>query len=93
MSREGVFFVLKLKEIRLEKRVSQQSLAEFLHVHQATVSMYERETRKLTQDLIVKICLFLDTTPNELLDFNNAYEKYADGLIRMRSEYEKEDVY
>ncbi len=85
--------MVKLKDIRLKRGKTQQDIADFLELGCNTVSQYETGKRKLTAEIIVKICLFLDTTPNELLDFNNAYAKYTDKLIRMRSEYEKEDVY
>lgn len=85
-------FVIKLKEFRLKKGITQQDLAELLKLRCNTVSQYETGKRRLTAEVIIRICLVLETTPNELLDFSNAYEKYTDELIRMRSEYEKEKI-
>lgn len=69
--------MLKLKEIRLDKGLRQQDIAELLGVSIAAASRYESEERKLDQDQIVKLCLGLDVTPDELLGFKEAYDKYT----------------
>lgn len=75
-----MFFVLKLKEIRVNKGLLQKDIAEILGVKQAAVSKYEREELSLNQNQIVKLCLALDVTPDELLGWEEAYKKYTDYL-------------
>ncbi len=75
--------MLKLKEIRIKKGLLQRDIANILGVTQSAASLYELEERKLNQDQIIKLCLELDVTPDELLGFKEAYEKYVDYLISM----------
>lgn len=72
--------MLKLKEIRLKKGLSQSYIGKIIGVNQQSVSHYECERRKLDQDQIVKLSLALEVTPDELLGFDEAYEKYTEYL-------------
>lgn len=81
--------MLKLKEIRLKKGLFQRDIAKILGVKQTAVSKYELEERKLNQDQIIKLCLELDVTPEELLGFKEAYEKYIQYLESLKEEKPK----
>lgn len=87
MSRKEVKKVLKLKEIREKKGLTQQELADFLGIHKITVSKYENEKLKLDQNNMVKMCIILDTTPNELLGFERKYKDFTDYLMSLKGEY------
>jgi len=76
--------MIKLKEFRIKKGYTQKQLAEIIGVTEATVSRYESETRKLDQELIMKFCIALEVTPNELLGFDEAYENYTNYLMSLR---------
>lgn len=78
--------MLKLKEIRLSKGLKQSDIAKILDVDPVSVSRYENEERKLDQDSILKLCLALDVTPDELLDFEEAYKKYVEYLKSLDEE-------
>jgi transcriptional regulator with XRE-family HTH domain len=78
--------MLKLKEIRIKKGLMQRDIAEILGVTQAAASRYELEERKLNQDQIIKLCLELDVTPEELLGFEEAYRKYVEYLESLKEE-------
>ena len=78
--------MLRLKEIRLNKGLTQQELAIKLGITQQSIARYESEARKLDQDLIIKICLVLDVTPDELLGFEEAYKKYSEYLQSLDEE-------
>lgn len=56
------------EKMQLEKK-KQKDLAKYLNVKPTTISKYFNGTRKITIDDLVKICYFLNTTPNEILDF------------------------
>ena len=81
--------MLKLKEIRIKKGFSQHDIAIFMGVAQATISKYELGNRKLNHDQVVKLSLLLDVTPDELLDFKEAYEKYTKYLEQLAKENKK----
>ncbi|MBU1141002.1 MAG: helix-turn-helix domain-containing protein [Firmicutes bacterium] len=82
--------MLKLKEIRINKGKTQQELANFMGVHQMTISRFENEKRKLDQDSIVKLALYLEVTPDELLGFDDAYKEYTDYLIKLKEKENKD---
>jgi transcriptional regulator with XRE-family HTH domain len=77
---------MKLKEFRIAKGISQSEFAELLGVTQATVSRYENGTRKLSQDEIIKICLLLEITPDELMDFEEVYNNYSNYLLSLKND-------
>lgn len=81
--------MLKLKEIRQQKGLLQKDIADILKVKQAAISKYENEDRKLNQDQIIKLCLALEVTPDELLGFKEAYKKYTDYLNSLMEDEEK----
>lgn len=72
--------MLKLREIRLKRGLSQQKVADLLGITQQAVAKYESEMSKLNHDQIIQLCLFLEVTPDELLGFEEAYKKYTDYL-------------
>lgn len=77
MSRKVSDFMLKLKQIRLSKGLTQQDIAKILGVSHQTAAKYEVEQVKLNHQQIIKLCLELDVTPDELLGFKEAYDKYT----------------
>lgn len=80
MSRKVSDFMLKLKQIRLSKGLTQQDIAKILGVSHQTAAKYEVEQVKLNHQQIIKLCLDLDVTPDELLGFKEAYDKYTEYL-------------
>lgn len=90
MSRKVVIKMLKLKEIRLNKGLKQSDIGELLGVTQTAVARYEAGKRKLDQDQIVKLSLALDVTPDELLGFDEAYEKYTEYLKSLLEDEEEQ---
>lgn len=80
MSRKVSDFMLKLKQIRLSKGLTQQDIAKILGVSHQTAAKYEVEQVKLNHQQIIKLCLELDVTPDELLGFKEAYDKYTEYL-------------
>jgi transcriptional regulator with XRE-family HTH domain len=81
--------MIKLKAIREAKDLLQKDIADILGVKQQAISKYENGTSKLNQDQIVKLCLELDITPDELLGFKEAYKKYTEYLCKLTEEKTK----
>lgn len=60
-----------LKYVRKLKGLTQKQVAEQLNMTQQQYSRFENGVFELNYDLIVSLCKMLDTTPNELFDFND----------------------
>lgn len=80
---------MKLKELRLEKGLTQEEIAKILNVKQGTISRYENGERSLTQEQIVKLSIALEVTPNVLLGFDKVYKSYSDYLMSLKKEEPK----
>jgi transcriptional regulator with XRE-family HTH domain len=74
----------RLKEIRMEKGITQAELAKALKVSQQAISSYESGTRVMDYNFIVRASLFLEVTPNDLLDFVEEYKNYTEYLISLK---------
>ena len=59
---------LRLKEIRLIKGMSQQTVADYLHCSAVSYSRYETGNRNPPLDLLIKIADCFDVTVDYLLD-------------------------
>ncbi|MBN3490164.1 helix-turn-helix transcriptional regulator [Acholeplasma equirhinis] len=75
--------MLKLREFRLIKGLTQTKLAEMLGISQQAIAAYENGVRKLDQDLIIKFCLVLEVSPDDLLGYKDAYSKYTKYLMSL----------
>ena len=64
-------FGKRLKEQLALSGMTQKELAEMVSTTQGNVSNWVTGRNELTVKQLVKICIALDTTPNELLDFNS----------------------
>lgn len=78
--------MLKLKEIRESKGLTRADIAQMLGVTTESVRRYETEERKLDQDSIMKLCFGLEVTPDELLGYQEAYDKYTKYLQSLDEE-------
>lgn len=55
-----------LRQQRLDADLSQDELAELLHVHKNTVSNYERGLRMMPIRFFCRICIVLDLQPERV---------------------------
>lgn len=74
----------RLKEIRMKKGITQAELAKVLKVSQQAISSYESGTRVMDYNFIVRASLYLEVTPNDLLDFVEEYKNYTEYLISLK---------
>lgn len=65
---KGNFFGVKLKELRIEKGLSQRKLGEVLDVCNQTVSFWETGSREPDLDTLVKIADFFEVSVDFLLN-------------------------
>ena len=68
---ENNVFGKKLRELRLEKGLSQQKLGEALGFCNQTISFWESGSREPDLDTLVQIAHYFETTFEELLEENN----------------------
>lgn len=64
----SVKFGRRVKELRLQKKMSQGNLAKILGVHPTYISGIERGVRNMALKNIEKLAKALGVTPSELLE-------------------------
>jgi DNA-binding Xre family transcriptional regulator len=63
----------KLKHAREKKGLSQQALADQVHVQQCRLSKIETNNVEwIRTDTLTKLCAVLDVTPNDLMGYDHA---------------------
>lgn len=67
----------RLRDLRVQRDMSQTALAATLSTKQSNISDIERGARGLTVQQLVKICRVLKTTPNAVLGEKEATQKTA----------------
>lgn len=78
--------MLKIKEFREKRGLTQQELANLLGIHKMTLSKYERNKTYPEYDKLVKLSIILDTSPNELLGYMRKYINFTDYLESLKGE-------
>lgn len=63
-------FGKRLKELRMEKGLSQQKLGDYLGFCNQTISFWESGSREPDLDTLLKIAYFFDVKIEELLEDN-----------------------
>lgn len=64
----------KLQEIRQQKKLTQKELARMSDVSQRTISDIEQSTHDTTIQMLIRICLALKVTPNDLIGWQEIVE-------------------
>ncbi len=67
-----------LKNLRLERKMSQTELAKLLYTTQDTISLWELGKSKPSIDSLKIIAVIFDVTTDELLDMDNFRLYYKD---------------
>lgn len=57
----------RLRELRIENGIKQETLSKILNITTSTVSMYETGQREPTLDILIKIAVFFNTSTDYLL--------------------------
>jgi len=64
-------FGTKIKELRLERKISQNVLAKILQVDQTTISTWEKEIRQPDFDMLKKLCVLFEISADYLIGLEN----------------------
>lgn len=63
----------RLKEVRIEKGLTQKQVAEAINVSFNAVSQYESGVREPSIDLLLQICNFLDVSADYIIGRTDEY--------------------
>lgn len=61
----------KFKELRLDRDLTQQQVAEVCNVSDATVGHWENLKRDMKVDSVIRLCKFYDVSPEYILGFTD----------------------
>ena len=67
---------MHLRELREDSDLTQQTLAEYLHIRQNTYSQYETGARQLPIELLIQLAQYFHTSTDYLLGLTNVQEPY-----------------
>lgn len=74
---------VKIRNLRKEKRVTQEALAEYLHISSQAVSKWETGASSPDIDMLPKLAIFFGTSLDHLLDFDQSQVDAAvEAIIR-----------
>lgn len=64
-------FNIRLKELREEKNITRQALADKLHISVRLVGYWENGQRECSMDMLIKLAKLLDTDVNYLIGYSD----------------------
>lgn len=67
---------MRLRDIREDRDITQQTLADYLHIRQNTYSQYESGHRQLPIDILIKLALYFDTSTDYILGLTDEIKPY-----------------
>ena len=67
---------MRLKELREDLDIRQETLAEFLKIKQNTYSQYENGQRGLPVDVLCQLALYFDTSADYILGLTDESRPY-----------------
>ena len=67
---------MRLRDIREDADVTQQTLATHLHIRQNTYSQYESGQRQLPVDILIRLALFFNTSTDYILGLTDDPRPY-----------------
>ena len=81
---EGCIYMKNLKSLRLEHRLSQQKLADILHISQQSVYKYENNITSPDLETLVRMADYFHTSVDYLIDYTDMphrLEKVTDTML------------
>ena len=66
----------RLRDLREDHDLSQQQVADYLHIKQPQYSRYERGLRDLPTDILIRLAGLYQTSTDYILDLTNCKQPY-----------------
>ena len=69
---------MRLKDLREDADLTQQQIADYLHIRQNTYSQYENQQRQIPLNLLIRLAKYYGVTTDyilELSDIKNPYRR------------------
>ena len=76
--------MMRLRALREDRDLSQQKLADLLHIRQNTYSQYETGARQIPIEALIRLALFYNTSTDYLLGITDQpapYPRRKDGSV------------
>ena len=70
---------MRLKDLREDADIKQQTVADYLHIKQNTYSQYENGQRQLPVDVLVKLAAFYHVSTDYILGITDRKTPYPKG--------------
>ena len=67
---------MRLRDMREDNDLTQQALADYLHIRQNTYSQYENAQRQLPVDVLIKLAAYYRTSTDYLLGLTDKADPY-----------------
>ena len=67
---------VRFRDLREDMDITQQALAERLHIRQSTLSQYENGQRQIPIGALIQLAIFFDTSTDYLLGLTNERRPY-----------------
>ncbi len=67
---------MRLKELREDLDIKQQTIANYLHIKQNTYSQYENEQRQIPIEMLIALAKFYDTSVDYILGLTDIKTPY-----------------
>ena len=80
-----VDFGERLRQLRIEKGLSQPQLAERISVTKSVISAYENEIRMPSYDILIKLATLFSVSTDFLLGMNNEKYLYTNRLTNSQT--------
>ena len=77
---------MRLRDLREDRDLTQQDIADHLHIKQNTYSQYENGLRQIPIDCLVKLAFYFNTSVDYIIGITDTTKPYP------RSEYRQIDM-
>lgn len=67
---------MRLRDLREDKDLTQQDIADYLHIRQNTYSQYENGIRQIPIDCLIKIALYFNTSVDYIIGITDTSTPY-----------------
>lgn len=68
---------MRLKELREDNDIKQQTVADYLHIKQNTYSQYENGKRQLSIDVLIKLSKFYNVSTDYILGLTDTKQSVS----------------